>query len=62
MKLAEALADRGDLTRRTEQLKSRILANARHQEGELPAEDAAALLVELGEVLDRIETLIRRIN
>ena len=62
MKLAEALAERGDLTRRVEHLKSRILTNARHQEGESPAEDAAALLVELEEVLDRLEVLVRRIN
>jgi len=60
VKLAEALAERGDLTRRVEHLKSRILTNARHQEGESPAEDAAALLVELEKVLDRLEVLVRR--
>jgi hypothetical protein len=62
MKLAEALAERGDLVRRTEHLRGRIVANARYQEGEQPAEDAGALLAELGEVLDRAEMLIRRIN
>lgn len=62
MKLAEALAERGELIRRTEHLKVRILANARHQDGESPAENASVLLSEFGTVLDRLEVLIRRIN
>ncbi|MEU1683717.1 DIP1984 family protein [Micromonospora sp. NPDC005707] len=62
MKLAEALALRADAARRAEQLRARIAASARYQEGEAPAEDAAALLVEAGEVLGELEILIRRIN
>lgn len=62
VKLAEALAERAEATRRVEQLRARIVGNARHQEGETPAEDAARLLAEVGEVLDTLETLIRRIN
>src|SRR5689334_9558102 len=62
MKLAEALALRADAARRVEQLRARIAAGARYQEGEAPAEDAAALLAEAGEVLSELETLIRRIN
>ncbi|WP_204015846.1 DIP1984 family protein [Micromonospora andamanensis] len=62
MKLAEALALRADAARRAEQLRARIVASARYQEGETPAEDAAALLVEAGEVLGELESLIRRIN
>ena len=62
MKLAEALALRADAARRAEQLRARIAASARYQEGEAPAEDAAALLVEAGEVLGELESLIRRIN
>lgn len=62
MKLAEALALRADAARRTEQLRNRVAASARYQEGEPPAEDAAALLAEAGEVLDELESLIRRIN
>ncbi|OZF07540.1 hypothetical protein CH300_06220 [Rhodococcus sp. 15-1154-1] len=62
MKLAEALAERGELVRHTEQLKVRILANSRHQEGETPAEDAGRLLSELSSALDRLEVLIRAIN
>jgi hypothetical protein len=62
MKLAEGLALRADAARRTEQLRARINGSARYQEGESPAEDAAALLVEAGRALDDLETLIGRIN
>jgi len=62
MKLAEALALRADAARRAEQLRARIAASARYQEGEAPAEDAAALLTEAGEVLGELESLIRRSN
>lgn len=62
MKLAEALALRSDAARRAEQLRARITASARYQEGETPAEDASALLAEAGEVLGELESLIRRIN
>ncbi|KDR61513.1 DIP1984 family protein [Streptomyces albidoflavus] len=62
MKLAEALAERAAAVRRVEQLRSRVEASARYQEGETPAEDAARLLAEADEVLDSLEALIRRIN
>jgi hypothetical protein len=62
MKLAEALSLRADSVRRIEQLRARIVGNARFQEGEDPAEDAVALLAEADEVLGAYETLIRRIN
>ena len=62
MKLAEALALRADAARRAEQLRARIAASARYQEGEAPAENAVALLAEAGEVLGELESLIRRIN
>ncbi len=62
VKIAEALTERADAQRRVEQLRSRIAANARYQEGEEPAEDAAALLVEVGEVLTRLRTLIAQVN
>jgi DNA repair exonuclease SbcCD ATPase subunit len=62
MKVAEALAQRADAQRRVEQLRARIASNARYQEGEEPAEDAAALLAEVDEVLVELEELIRRIN
>jgi hypothetical protein len=62
LKLAEGLALRADAARRVEQLRARVVGSARYQEGEVPAEDAAGLLAEAGEVLDELETLIRRIN
>ncbi|MFF4427678.1 DIP1984 family protein [Streptomyces sp. NPDC001513] len=62
MKLGEALANRAEATRRVEQLRARIVANARHQEGETPAEDPAVLLAEVTETLTTLESLIRRIN
>lgn len=62
MKLAEALTARADLQRRIEQLRARIVANARYQEGEEPAEDAAALIVEADTALAQLRDLIGRIN
>ncbi|WP_227980077.1 DIP1984 family protein [Nocardia spumae] len=62
MKLAEALALRADSVKRIEQLRTRIAGNARFQEGEEPAEDAGALLTEVGDALGEFEDLVRRIN
>ncbi|TNC25745.1 DIP1984 family protein [Amycolatopsis alkalitolerans] len=62
MRLAEALALRADAARRVEQLRARIVGNARFQEGEEPTEDAAALLAEADATLDELQVLIRRIN
>jgi hypothetical protein len=62
MKLAEALAERAGAARRVEQLRARIVASARYQEGETPAEDATQLLAEIGDTLSELESLIRRIN
>lgn len=62
MRVAEALALRADAQRRFEQLKARAQRSARYQEGEEPAEDAAALLREAEECLVELEDLMRRIN
>lgn len=62
MKLAEGLSQRADAARRVEQLRARAARSARYQEGEEPAEDASALLVEADTALDVLESLIRRIN
>lgn len=62
VKLAEALSLRANAVRRIEQLRTRIVTNARYQEGEEPAEDAATLLAEVEGVLDEYQTLIQRIN
>lgn len=62
MRLAEALAERAAASRRVEQLRARIVASARHQEGETPAEDAQRLLTAASSTLDDLEDLIRRVN
>ena len=62
MKLAEALAERADLQTRLVALATRAKASARHQEGETPAEDPAALLAEMDRIVARLEVLVVRIN
>lgn len=62
MKLAEALILRADLQKRLAQLKPRLAANARVQEGEQPAEDPNVLLAELDTLSEELETLLYRIN
>lgn len=62
MKLAEALQLRADLQKRMEQLASRLYDNATVQEGDAPAEDPAALLVEYEDCAARLEDLMARIN
>ena len=62
MKLAEALILRADCQKRMEQLKSRLLRNARIQEGEEPSESPVALIVELENVATELVDLIKRIN
>lgn len=62
MKLAEALLLRADLQKRIEQIESRLLRNAKVQEGETPAEDPQALLAELSDLVRQLETLMRLIN
>ena len=47
MKIAEALALRSDLQKRLEQMKQRLVKNARIQEGDTPEEDPAELQSEL---------------
>lgn len=62
VKLAEALALRGDTQKRIAQLRSRIVANARYQEGDTPSEDVNALLAEAGLAVAELEALVRSIN
>jgi hypothetical protein len=62
MKLAEALVLRADMKRRIEQLKQRILRNAKVQEGENPAESPENLLKEMEKIADELVILIQRIN
>jgi hypothetical protein len=62
MKLAEALILRADHQRRIDQLKQRLLKNARVQEGEKPAEEPGELIAELNRTTDDLVQMIRRIN
>ncbi|HYL73193.1 MAG TPA: DIP1984 family protein [Bryobacteraceae bacterium] len=62
MKLAEALAERGDCQKRIEDLKKRLVRIARVQEGEKPAENPAELLGELDRIFVRFQDLIQVIN
>jgi len=62
MKLAEALILRADYQKRIEQLKQRLLRNAKVQEGDKPAEDPAELLQEMERISGELVLLIQRIN
>jgi predicted ATP-dependent Lon-type protease len=62
MKLAEALILRADCQKRIAQLKSRLIANAKVQEGEAPAEKPEDLIKELEAVSDQLADLMKRIN
>ena len=62
MKLAQALILRADTQKRIEQLKVRLLSNAKTQENEKPSEDPKLLLKELDKLTSELFTLICSIN
>jgi len=62
MKLAEALILRADCQKRIAQLKSRLLTNAKIQEGDAPAESPEDLIPELERAANDLVDLIKRIN
>lgn len=62
MKLAEALILRADKKKRIEQLKQRIVRNAKVQEGQKPAEEPNTLLQEMERISDELVVLIQQIN
>lgn len=62
MKLAEALILRADTQKRFEQLRQRLLNNAKVQEGDQPAERAEDLLKEIEQTGAQLEKLIKQIN
>ncbi|WP_103582348.1 DIP1984 family protein [Campylobacter concisus] len=62
MKLAQALILRADTQKRLEQLKGRLLDNAKMQENERPSEDPKLLLKELDGLSDELFRLILAIN
>ena len=62
MKLAEALQERADCSRRIDQLEARIQQSALVQEGEEPPEDPQALMEEMDAAISRLGDLMRQIN
>lgn len=62
MRLAEALIERADLKRKIEMMRTRLINNAKVQEGVEPTEDPKVLLEELNEKLERMEWLVVHIN
>ena len=62
MKLAEALILRADYQKRIEQLKQRMLRNAKVQEGNEPAESPENLLAEMERIAQNLLELIQAIN
>ncbi len=62
MKLAEALILRADRKKRLEQLKQRLLRNAKIQQGDKPAEDPEELIKEVEAISKDLLRLIQQIN
>ena len=62
MKLGEALIVRSDYQKRIEQLRNRLLQNAKIQEGESPNEDPYELVKELNQLFSDLKQLIKNIN
>ncbi|WP_217594127.1 DIP1984 family protein [Cohnella sp. GbtcB17] len=62
MKLAEALVRRADSQKKIAQLRQRLERVVKVQEGETPAEDPAALIVELEQTLAEQTSWVRKIN
>src|SRR5438046_21149 len=62
MKLGEALTLRSDIQTRIQQLKPRLVASAKMQEGESVPEDPQALLTEFDALVDQLTELVRKIN
>jgi len=62
MRLAEALILRADTQKRIEQLRQRLLRNAKVQEGDRPAEEPQVMLAELETAAAELTSLVQRIN
>lgn len=62
MKLAEALILRADCLKRFRQLKERLFAVAKIQDGDDPFENPQDLIRQLEQVADELATLIKKIN
>lgn len=61
MKLAEALLIRSDMQKKLAQLKGRIKANVKVQEGDTPSEDTNALMIDASQIITELTALIERI-
>lgn len=62
MKLATALLNRADLQGRLNELETRLVANAKVQEGEKPDENPMELIAEKDRIIAELENLISKIN
>lgn len=62
MKLATALSNRADLQGRLNELETRLVANAKVQEGEKPDENPMELIAEKDRIIAELENLISKIN
>ena len=62
MKLAEALILRADTKKRFDQVRNRLVANSKVQEGDKPVEKPEALIKELEETAVEFEQLLKAIN
>lgn len=62
MKLSEALIIRSDLQKRVEQIKVRLIANAKVQVGDKTIENPTEILEELNQTLKDLSCIIKKIN
>ena len=62
MKLAEALLIRSDMQKKLAQLKGRIKANVKVQEGDTPSEDPNTLMIDASQLITELTALIERIH
>lgn len=62
MKLAEALLIRSDMQKKLAQLKGRIKANVKVQEGDTPSEDPNELMIDASQLITELTVLIERIH
>ena len=62
MKLSEALIIRSDLQKRVQQIKTRLISNAKIQEGDKTIENPQDILAELDQTLSTLEVVIKKIN
>lgn len=62
MKIAEALLIRSDMQKKLAQLKGRIKANVKVQEGDTPSEDPNELMIDASQLITELTVLIERIH